>query len=783
MNDLNVALVVRLLDQVTAPAQKVRNAIRVIGRETKSFRSDFATAFKSDFGVENLSAAMERSEQRISRARGRLMGAGAMALTLAAPVVVAGNFEERMIDFAILAEISGDRVAELDRQLDGLRKTTGKSKGELLDGLSAYVGKGLGLDEALASLEATGTASVATKSLMDEMANSGFSIMDNMDVAPAQLKKAFDIMASSGKEGSFELSAMARKFPEITAGAKALKMEGLDGVASLSAALQVAMKAAGSEDQAATNLTNFMGKITAPDTVKKFKKMGVNIEKELAIALERGVDPLEHMLLVIERMTGGDAFKMGELFADKQVLDFLRAAIPNLKEYQRIRDKAANSDGILDKDAARVLEGFNAEAKRLKDSVTALLGPAGTLLPIVTELMSDTRGLVEGMNAWTQANPELTATIVKGAGALMVFGIGTRVISFGLALMSGGLLRTASLFFKFNKAGKNISLVGRAFRATRWSAGKLLRTTWALTKAVAAPARWGIKAIKWGALIPRVAWRTVAGMLSWSTLITKLVWSGRYFSKIAWGPIASAVGVLGNTKAGWGKFIKPIKWLSSALLLFPPIKWASVALAVGVFAWEVLGLKKLPWKDYIATGIDWAKWVFKFEWVDVLPKWSWALLLGPAGLLFVDWSEVLPDWDWAKIIKGSNPLQEEYQNSLKDAQSFGQPLPFQPASNSGQPTAKLDPALAASIAAAMARSSSSAVTPQDYTAAQPNVDVQSTFEGTSNVAVNVQIDMPIKITREQKLSNATTAREAGRRAGAETERAVRRGLDDAAIAD
>ncbi|WP_299152013.1 phage tail tape measure protein [uncultured Tateyamaria sp.] len=355
----------------------------------------------------SIAEAIERSEQRISQARGRLMGAAAMAATLAAPVIVAGNFEEKMIDFAILAEISGDRVAALDQQLDDLRRKTGKGKVELLDGLSAYVGKGLGLDEALASIEATGIAAVATKSMMNEMASSGFSIMDNLEVAPDRLKKAFDVMAVSGKEGSFELAAMARKFPEITAGAKSLKMDGVDAVASLAAALQVAMKAAGSEDQAATNLTNFMGKITAPDTVKKFKDAGTDIEKELKIALERGTDPLEHMLMVIEKMTGGDAFKMGELFADKQVLDFLRAAIPNLEEYQRIRDKAMGADGTLDADAERVLQGFNAQWKLLRDSVTAMLGPAGALLPIFTDLMTNARGFVEQVNAWTQANPEL----------------------------------------------------------------------------------------------------------------------------------------------------------------------------------------------------------------------------------------------------------------------------------------------------------------------------------------------------------------------------------------
>ncbi len=564
MADLNVALIVRLLDQVTSPAQKVRNAIRVIGNATKDFRRDFAKAFKSDFSTGRLEAAIERSENRISKARGRLMGAAAMAVTLGAPVIVAGNFEEKMIDFAILAEISTEQAAELEQKLDDLRKKTGKGKGELLDGLSAYVGKGLSLDSALASLEATGVASVATKSLMDEMANSGFSIMDNLDVDPSKLKKAFDIMATSGKEGSFELAAMARKFPEITAGAKSLKMEGIDAVASLSAALQVAMKAAGSEDQAATNLTNFMGKITAPDTVKKFKDFGVNVEKEMEIALKRGTDPLEHMLLVIREMTGGDAFKMGELFADKQVLDFLRAAIPNLEEFQRIRDKAAGADGILDKDAARVLKGFNAQWKLLKDSVTSALGASGALLPIMTDLMSSTRGVVEAVNSWTKANPELTATIVKGGAALLAFGIGTRLLGFGLALMSNGLLRTAALFFKFNDAGKNVSVVGRAFRATRWSASRLWRTGVGLSRFLSKPMRWGIQAIKWSSLVPTLHWARFVPKLSLFSRVFSLSWTSRLVPMLRWAKFIPMLALASR--------VFPFKWTTR---LIPMLKWAT----------------------------------------------------------------------------------------------------------------------------------------------------------------------------------------------------------------
>ncbi len=439
--DLAFSMLVKLMDGWSGPADRVRRSMRTLATGAKEVRTTLGKGLGQRFSTTELEAAFARSSARIGRARGRLLGAAAMTVAVGAPVLRAGNFEEKLIDFGNLAEVGRERLEQLKGELDALRDVTGQSNVDLLEGLASYVGKGMDLDDALAALPATGRAAKATKSQFDEMARSGYAVMDNLAVTPDQLRKAFDIMAKSGKEGSFELAAMARKFPEITAGAKALRMDGVDAVASLAAALQIAMKAAGSEDQGATNLTNFLGKITAPDTVRKFRKFGVDVEKELQIAAKRGEDPLEHMLLVIQKLTDGNPFKMGQLFMDKQVLDFLRALIPNLKDYQRIKAEALGADGVVDADLERVMKGFNEQLVQLRNSVYALMGGSGALLPILTGLVVDMRSGVEAIHAWTSAHPALTEAIIKGSAALLGFGIATRVLGFGFALIQGGLAR------------------------------------------------------------------------------------------------------------------------------------------------------------------------------------------------------------------------------------------------------------------------------------------------------------------------------------------------------
>ncbi len=776
MSDLSFSMLLRLMDGWSGPADKVRNSMRRLSNSAKTMQRDLGRKVRTGFSEAQLEAALTRSEVRISKHRQRLLGASAMLASVGAPVIQAGNYEERLIDFANLAEIGEERVKKLDEQLDALRKTTGQSKLGALQGLEVYVGKGMGLDEALAGMEATGKAAKATKSAMGEMANSGFAVMDNLDIAPDSLRKAFDIMAKSGKEGSFELSAMARKFPEITAGAKSLKMEGLDSVASLSAALQIAMKAAGSEDQAATNMTNFLGKITAPDTVKKFRefgKLGVDVEKEMRIALERGADPLEHMLLVIEEMTGGDAFKMGELFADKQVLDFLRAMIPNMEEYQRIKQTALGADGVIDKDFEEVMKGFNEEWRQLRNSVSSLTTKSGVLLPIFTDIMSQMRMGVETVAEWTAANPELTETLVKGAAALLLFGAGTRVISFAWAVMAGGLLRTAALFFKFNKQGRNVAILGRGVSLLTRGVGGLGRALGKLGLLRALTPNFG------PALANFSGFRTSA-----ASEVTKLsrhvnsrsIAMQRSLSRVRW----KALGTAGLVYAAMSSIPDDPKDLQEFQ------KKNAEAME--------RGFRKTPVISQMMGAYDWI-----FEKVHgkpppsatahLEPKLSTAPSASPEVVDLIAEQNALKaeiralESRLAQIKDGplsatlKQPLQQEMAVLQSDLAEIGNEIRTAGAINAG--LAPITQAIRNGMESGLSVTSS--LRPN----ARPgNGELAAvSFQNNPQLDVKVSLDMPVSITREQQISNQELAKRAGEQVGAETERAIRRGLDDAALAE
>lgn len=467
---MDLSFVIRLVDQLTGPAAKVKKGMLDIGEAAKQGLSG---AFKEGFSVENIENATKNAEAALRDARSRMIGAVGQAIAIAAPVIKAADFQDAFIDFANVAEIPVERMGEIEAKLIAATRTTGKNKSELLQILATYVGKGMGVDESLATIEATGRASTATKSEISDMGNAGFAVMDNLKVGAAELAKAFDVMAATGKQGSFELKDMARNFPELTANASALQMKGVPAVASLAAALQIAMKSAGSADQAANNMSNFLGKITSPETVRNFKKMGIDIEKEMKTAAANGTDPLLHSLELIQKATGGDQFKMGELFADKQVLDFLRALIPNLQEYQRIRNEAGGASGVIDKDFANVVAGLKTEFKGLVTEVDNLFSAGSGLLPVVQDIVKRLTGLLRQVNDWTTANPKLTSTIVKVTAGLLSASVAMRTAAYGLAALRLGVIGLTSTFLKFQD-GKNI--------ATGW---RIIAGSWTLAASAA----------------------------------------------------------------------------------------------------------------------------------------------------------------------------------------------------------------------------------------------------------------------------------------------------------
>lgn len=423
-------------------------------------------------------------DRRAMQARGdAMMNQGrdhmVQGATLAAPLILAtkqaAEFSSGMVDIQQKAGLADAATDRLGRNVLVMARNAKQMPEDVRAGLDLLLAKGMNLDAAQAAIGPAGRIATAYKVDIPDAAGAAYASINNLKVPAAQTARILDIMAAAGNEGAFEVKNMARHFPALTAQMQALGEKGAPAVADLSAALQVAMHTAGSEDEAGNNIKNLLAKINAPATIRAFEKnFGVNLPAAMKKLTDEGMSSMEAIALITKQATGGDMKKLGFAFEDQQARMGMLALIQNLEEYRRIRHAAMNSGGTVDKAfAQRSARDATVNWRAFLASASTLAITLGTtLLPVATKAMDMISGIAVRITSWAQANPEAAATLTKLVAGLAVLKIGLGAAMFAF----GGFLKPAANFIAFaNKLGGAARLFGMLRTAAMFLARGILR--------------------------------------------------------------------------------------------------------------------------------------------------------------------------------------------------------------------------------------------------------------------------------------------------------------------
>ena len=351
------------------------------------------------------------------------VGAAGIGVALGASIKTAARFELILSDIGKTANIGQGELKALSGELLRLsgRNLTNLAPEKLAAGIQDLVAQGLELNDAVASMEALGKVATATNSDLLDVTKTGFQLQNALKIRPTELKATFDALAFAGKQGAFELRDMAQFMPTIAAAAGSLGIQGQKGAVSLAAMMQMVRKDAPDAGQAATRLTDAMLKMTAPDAVKRFAKFGVNIEQVLTDAKAKGINPMEAALDQLQKVTGGDVFKLSQIFGDKEAKLALMSLMKYRKEYEKLKADAggAAAAGTVDKDFQRSLATFQGTLTSFQNSAQRLgIAVGNSLLPPLTRMAEVITPIAEGIASWVAANPGLATGITVIAGGL-----------------------------------------------------------------------------------------------------------------------------------------------------------------------------------------------------------------------------------------------------------------------------------------------------------------------------------------------------------------------------
>lgn len=386
MNNLVAALTLRFMDRLSGPS---RGAVRAVGMIERGQKMAAAASSQWSKGLDQLDSRLNRlaSASLVTDGLGR--AGEAMMRPLKAGVVASAEFNRGMTGIGITAQLTDAKLAPLRATIFSTANEIGALPSTVQATFGAVLAEGVYKTES--ELARAGVAmakfqrlqAVMGEPLSDAEAGSFSAAMgSSLKLRADQLDQANAMVNRSAQQGGVSGATLAKFLPSQTGALVGLNFANEKGLADLLTANQLAKRLAGSNDQAANNISNLMSKLASPEVLRNFSKIGIDMEKEIKAGVLRGVSPLQTVAEITGRQTKADQFRIGELFGDQQAKDGLMALVQNLDEFKAMSRELQSGDVLTGyfADLDRALQGPAASFDRYKSGIAIAGIATGTIL-------------------------------------------------------------------------------------------------------------------------------------------------------------------------------------------------------------------------------------------------------------------------------------------------------------------------------------------------------------------------------------------------------------------
>ncbi|NNA49762.1 phage tail tape measure protein [Pseudomonas lactis] len=551
--------------------------------------------------IEQLKTKQERLNTSIARGetlknrrgdlRGQAMETIGTGVALGAPVVqsmrTAIDFQDQTRDIAITGGFDEAEEKRLSDVMRGAALRWNQTQTDVAKGTGVLIAGGISNSKDLAAYAPVmAKAATATRASMDDLGSVAIALNDNLGIGAAGLERSMNMLAFAGKSGQFELADMAKWLPQLTPQFAALGVTGERAVAEIGASLQIARRGAGTNDEAANNFKNFLSKITAPDSIKAFEKAGIDLKSSMKNLVREGLSPAEAMIKILTVQLGkkapaaaaeygkaldlkddqekqvalarlDEAYKLGELFVDQQVLSFVRPALANQKDLGSIKagSKDAADKGVLDEDWNKRMGSSKEQLKSLKTNLSDIgISVGNALLPALVDVTKALVPVMASFSAWATENPGIIKGVVGLVGGLLLGKLAFIGLAYGANLVMSPFVAMST----------TITTV-----SAKWT---LLRGMWQMGKF--APLVTGLTRIGSGLLtVARYSGLFLRGVtMALGAPLMMVARGGLFLGKILGGTLLFGLKLAGQA----------VLWLGRALLM-NPIGLLITGIALGAY--------------------------------------------------------------------------------------------------------------------------------------------------------------------------------------------------------
>lgn len=469
------------------------NSLRKQGVEVGRLRQEYLALGKvvrsAEFKAKGLGQVEEGRESLRSG-----FGTAVAGTTLAAvPTKISADFQAIVRDIAIKSGTANtQQEVNTAREIVQTSKDIGMANTQVAELVNQLVGGGMDLTDALKYAPVAAKFAVGQGASGTDTAKMILAMQNNAKITdPKKMEQALASVALLGQQGSFEAADMAKWFPELLAQMASSGITGQEAVSQLGAMLQVQIKSAGSADEAANNLKNWIAKIGSGETVKGYADAGIDYQASMNAAIAKGLSTVEASFELARRYVEKTDPKMaqqlqqglsqigqetdpakaqamadalaatlrtGDLFADMQVKTALMAYTQNKKLYADLKKDASNPDGqrkdILDKNLSERREASSQRWAETGQAFNDSLRAIGDALRPATDALATGIGVAaRGLTALSEEAPKAVLGLAALTAGALVLGKAWATLKIGRGLAN--IVRGA--------AGDRSNIVQRVF--------------------------------------------------------------------------------------------------------------------------------------------------------------------------------------------------------------------------------------------------------------------------------------------------------------------------------
>ena len=386
--NLTAALIFRFIDRLSGPA---RAAARAVGDIERAQKMASRASDQWSRGLSDLDGKLDRLANVSLVTEGLNRAGQAMARPLIGAARASISYSESLATIGDTADMTTEGIGRLDRAIRAASRAGGRGPAEIAAAAGIFAAAGMSEEVTSRLLGTTTKVAVGTKTNFDVAARAAVSFSQNLGVAADQMERAFDAAHFAAKQGKFELSDMAQYLPSLGAIGARRGMQGVSGVAELTAALKVIRDQTGESSEAANYARDLLMKLDANETVSNFDKFGIDLRAALAEQRARGATALDAVMNVTSAAMGKGA-QLNQLFTDQQAQLGLAALMDGRQEFERVRAEAERATGTVQSSFNRIsntdaerMRRYTASMERVAIAAGSILAPAAGAAAVALE--------------------------------------------------------------------------------------------------------------------------------------------------------------------------------------------------------------------------------------------------------------------------------------------------------------------------------------------------------------------------------------------------------------